>query len=63
MNAGQTCVACDYLFVHSNVKEEFLKLLKEKIIEFFGQDASKSPDYVKIITENHTKRLGELLNE
>ena len=36
LNAGQTCIACDYVYVHKDVKERFLNLLKEKIIEFFG---------------------------
>lgn len=63
MNAGQTCVACDYLFVHKDVKARLIEKLKEKIVEFYGEDPSKSFDYSRIINEFHVKRLKSYLDE
>jgi len=60
LNAGQTCIAPDYILVNSKVKEEFLNELKNVIIEFFGKEASKSPDYPRIISEANIERLSVL---
>lgn len=32
LNSGQTCVACDYVFVHKSIKQKFIQKLKEKVI-------------------------------
>ena len=58
-NAGQTCIAPDYLLVHAAVKDRFLEKLKQVIEEFFGADPSQSPNYGKIINE---KRFDKLLS-
>ncbi|MEE1142842.1 MAG: aldehyde dehydrogenase family protein [Bacteroidales bacterium] len=63
INCGQTCIAPDYLFVHKNIKDEFLKLLKESIISFFGTDASKSETYGRIINQKQFLRLQNLLSQ
>jgi len=63
MNCGQTCIACDYLFVHKDIKDKFIPELKKKVIEYFGQDAHKSPDYGRIINDFHAKRLKGYLDE
>lgn len=63
INCGQTCIAPDYLFVHKNIKDEFLKLLKESIISFFGTDASKSENYGRIINQKQFLRLQNLLSQ
>jgi aldehyde dehydrogenase (NAD+) len=60
-NAGQTCVAPDYLLVHERVHDEFLGVLKATITEFFGSDPKTSKDYGRIINERHHKRLVGLL--
>ncbi len=60
-NAGQTCVAPDYVLVHERVHDEFLAALKSAIVEFFGDDAKESPDYGRIINERHCDRLVALL--
>ncbi|MDZ7716680.1 MAG: aldehyde dehydrogenase [Balneolaceae bacterium] len=62
VNAGQTCVASDYVYVHESVKESFLKTLKEEITKFYGSDPKKSPDYARIINEDHFNRLKQFLN-
>lgn len=61
-NTGQTCVAPDYLLVHSSVKEKFLKILKKTIHEFYGADIQKSPDYGRIVNEKQFDRLQTILD-
>ncbi len=61
LNAGQTCIAPDYLLVNSIVKDRFLEELKNTVIEFFGEEASESPDYPRIISEANIERLSVLL--
>lgn len=63
INCGQTCIAPDYLFVHKEVKEEFINLLKENIISFFGTEASESENYGRIINQRQFLRLKNLLSQ
>jgi aldehyde dehydrogenase (NAD+) len=63
LNAGQTCVAPDYVLVHESKKEELIKELRRAIKEFFPA-AIKNEDYVRIINEKQFDRLlGLLENE
>lgn len=61
LNAGQTCVAPDYLLVHSDVKQELLIHMKEAITGLYGSDPCNNPEYPKIINEKHFNRLKDLL--
>lgn len=61
MNAGQTCVAPDYLFVHESVKTKLIEELKNVITQFYGSDPSQSPDFGRIINEAHFSRLIKLM--
>lgn len=61
LNAGQTCVAPDYILVSKNRKEELVERLKGRIKEFYGADPARSPDYSRIINERHFDRLRGLL--
>lgn len=63
LNAGQTCIAPDYLLVNSKVKDQLLVELTKVIVEFFGDDAAKSPDYPRIISEANIERLAVLLEK
>ena len=63
INCGQTCIAPDYLFVHKEVKEEFINLLKENIISFFGTEAYKSENYGRIINQRQFLRIKNLLSQ
>jgi len=56
-NAGQMCVAPDYVLVHTNKKEKLIAALIEAIIQFYGDDALQSYDYGKIINANQFNRL------
>ena len=62
LNAGQTCVAPDYVLVHKAVKEAFLSKLKERIINTYGEDASSSPDFARIVGNNHFQRICALID-
>jgi aldehyde dehydrogenase (NAD+) len=61
-NAGQTCVAPDYLLVHRSVKSDLLAGIKKSLAEFFGADPQQSPDYGRIVNERHFDRLAELVD-
>jgi aldehyde dehydrogenase (NAD+) len=63
LNAGQTCVAPDYVLVHRQVKEEFLQELKRSVKEFYGVNPKLSPDFARIINEDHFQRLHSYLEE
>jgi len=61
VNAGQTCVAPDYLLVHRAVAKPMLAALKSTLESFYGPDPAASPDYGRIINERHHQRLTKLL--
>jgi aldehyde dehydrogenase (NAD+) len=63
VNAGQTCVAPDYLLVHQEVKERFIQLLKKTITEFYGAHRQSSPDYGRIINARQYNRLLDILQK
>ena len=62
INAGQTCVAPDYILVHQSIKDELITKMKAAIQEFFGADPEKSPDFGRIINERHFHRIAAFLN-
>ena len=59
LNAGQTCIAPDYILVHHSRKEMLIEKLKESIEEFYTENAAESEDYGKII---NAKRFDTLLS-
>lgn len=61
INAGQTCVAPDYVLVHEDIKEVFLEKLKIQISKMYGEDASQSPDYPRIISDRRFDALTKFL--
>ena len=61
LNSGQTCIAPDYLFVHSSVKTELLQLMSNKITQYFGAKPRESPDFPRIVNESKTQRLASFL--
>lgn len=62
MNAGQTCVAPDYLLIHSKVKDKFIRLFQRYITEFYGEHPLESEQYSHIVSERHFQRLTGFLN-
>jgi aldehyde dehydrogenase (NAD+) len=57
MNAGQTCVAPDYILVEESFASELIQAIKLKIEAFYGQSPESSPDYGRIINLHHFDRL------
>jgi acyl-CoA reductase-like NAD-dependent aldehyde dehydrogenase len=62
-NAGQTCIAPDYLLVNRKIKDRLLKEIKDTIARFYGPDPRKSPDYARIVNDRHFDRLAGLLSK
>ncbi|WP_142785799.1 aldehyde dehydrogenase [Changchengzhania lutea] len=63
LNAGQTCIAPDYVLIKSNIKEKFIGLLKSEIISFYGNDPKTSPDFARIINASNFERLNKMLQD
>ncbi|MEL6814473.1 MAG: aldehyde dehydrogenase family protein [Cyanobacteria bacterium J06598_3] len=62
-NAGQTCVAPDYLLVHKSIKAELLDAIARTAVAFFGEDMASSPDYGRLVSDRHFQRLQALMND
>lgn len=60
-NAGQTCIAPDFILVEKSAEAAFLGALKAAITDFYGTDPAASPDYARIINERHFDRLASYL--
>ena len=63
INAGQTCIAPDYLLVHRKVKDLMLNRIQTYIHRFYGENPQLSPDYPRIINEKHFLRLTDLIRD
>ncbi|HET8858515.1 aldehyde dehydrogenase family protein [Marivirga sp.] len=63
INAGQTCVAPDYLLVHQKIKAEFLDELKACIMEFYGISPTESKDLASIVNQKRYDTLKSYLKE
>lgn len=61
LNAGQTCVAPDYLLIKENLKDAFVNEMKTIIHDFFGDHPLENDQLVKIINQKHFDRLNHLL--
>lgn len=62
INAGQTCIAPDFVLVHSSQKDRLVKSLKDEIILAYGSEPASSPDYARIINDGHMQRLTEMID-
>ena len=63
MNAGQTCVAPDYVLVHKDVKKQLIDKMLEKINSFYGSNPKDSNDYGRIVNERQVNRLIQLIDK
>lgn len=63
LNAGQTCIATDYLFIRNDLKERFIEESRIIIDEFFGENPLNSDQMVKIINKKHFDRLKGLIKD
>ena len=57
LNAGQTCIAPDYILVTPKQREPLLKALKASLIKQFGREPALSKDYARIINQRHFDRI------
>lgn len=57
INAGQTCIAPDYLFIKNELKLDFIKYFNYYVTQFYGQSPLESDDYPKIINKKQHSRL------
>lgn len=63
LNAGQTCIAPDYLLVQNSVKAELIELMKKEITRQFGDDPKESPDFPRIVNEKAFDRLTSYMSD
>ncbi|MCA9765128.1 MAG: aldehyde dehydrogenase [Carnobacterium sp.] len=63
LNAGQTCVAPDYVLIHKELKQPFIEECQKVIKQFYGTSIQNSPDFPRIVNERHTTRLMTILKE
>ncbi len=63
LNAGQTCTAPDYVLVSREASPAFLGHLKAAVVDFYGADPHRSPDYGRIVSPHHFDRLTRLLGD
>jgi aldehyde dehydrogenase (NAD+) len=61
INAGQTCVAPDYLLVHHSVKDRLVKLIAENLREFYGENPHTSPDYPRMANMKRFNAIAKFL--
>ena len=63
LNAGQTCIAPDYLLIHSSVKEAFVEAFKHSLRELHGEDARLSKHYVRMVSGRAFERVSGYIAE
>lgn len=63
LNAGQTCVAPDHLWVHRSIAPKLIQEIRNSIRQFYGDDPRKSPDYGRISHAGHLQRLSSMLDD
>lgn len=63
LNAGQTCIAPDYIIIKRHIKKEFIAYLKDEITNFYGENPKESDDYPRIINSKNTSRLSDMLSD
>ena len=66
LNAGQTCIAPDHVYVHESMKDDLAGALRRAIERLYGDSAQKrkaNPDFTRIVNTRHAQRLAELLDD
>lgn len=63
MNAGQTCVAPDYVLVDESRKQQFLTEMKTAFSHLYGKEIKKNPHFGRIVNERHMERLQKILEQ
>lgn len=63
LNAGQTCIAPDYVLVDQRVKADLIQAMLSQVKEFYGENPEESPDYARIVNEKRFNSLQAFLQE
>ena len=63
LNAGQTCVAPDFVLVAREARDPFVAAMKNALHEFYGDDPAQSEDYGRIVNQAHFDRLVNYLRD
>ena len=63
MNAGQTCIAPDYILVHESKEAELIEGLRGVLREFYGDDPKATPDFARIVNHRHYERVATLIKD
>ena len=61
INAGQTCIAPDYILLQKDNKEQFIKYLKHEITLAYGDNPQRSPDFARIVNSKNWNRLKDMI--
>lgn len=61
VNAGQSCLAPDYVLLHRPQHREFVEMVTAAIAEFFGTEPHTSPEFGRIVTADHVDRLADMI--
>ncbi len=62
LNAGQTCIAPDYVLVDRELEDRFVELVRRCVFDFYGQDPKASADFARIVNGSHFERLVGLID-
>ncbi len=61
INAGQTCIAPDYVLAHEDIADKLCEEFKAAVIEFYGKDIINNKEFGRIVNEKHMHRLASIL--
>ncbi|MDH3821916.1 MAG: aldehyde dehydrogenase family protein [Gammaproteobacteria bacterium] len=61
-NAGQTCIAPDYVLVDAETKKKLIPLLQQAVTEMFGENPEESDSFGRIVSDRHFERLAKLMD-
>jgi aldehyde dehydrogenase (NAD+) len=62
MNAGQTCIAPDYILIQKDMKDKFIGYMKEEVTAAYSNNPKESPDFARIINVKNWNRLKEMID-
>jgi aldehyde dehydrogenase (NAD+) len=63
INAGQTCIAPDYILIQEDMKSHFVDFMKNEITKAYGKNPKDSPDFARIVNEKNWHRLMSMIEQ
>lgn len=63
LNSGQTCIAPDYILIHKEVKEAFVKAFAEEVKQLHGEDIKRDKHYVRMVNSRAFERVASYIKE